>query len=54
MSEFEAEAPTSPRSRRTFLTTASSAALSFMIVPRYVLGGAGFIVHSERLDLKQA
>jgi len=36
-------------SRREFLKTASVAAASFMIVPRYVLGGKGYIAPSDRL-----
>lgn len=38
-------------SRRTFLTAASAAAFSFTIVPRHVLGGAGFVAPSERVNL---
>src|SRR6201996_5660813 len=36
-------------SRRDFLKTGAVAAASFMIVPRYVLGGKGFIAPSDRL-----
>ena len=36
-------------SRRAFLKCSSAAALSFTIVPRHVLGGAGFIAPSERI-----
>jgi predicted dehydrogenase len=37
-------------SRRTFLA-ASSAALAFTVVPRHVLGGAGFLAPSDRVNL---
>lgn len=36
-------------SRRDFVKTASLAAAGFMIVPRHVLGGKGFIAPSDRL-----
>ncbi len=36
-------------SRREFLKTGTIAAASFMIVPRFVLGGKGFIAPSDRL-----
>ena len=36
-------------SRRDFVKTASIAAAGFMIVPRHVLGGKGFIAPSDRL-----
>lgn len=36
-------------SRRDFLKTGAIAAAGFMIVPRYVLGGKGFIAPSDRL-----
>jgi predicted dehydrogenase len=36
-------------SRRTFLKNTSLAAAGFFIVPRYVLGGKGFIAPSDRL-----
>src|SRR5471030_1986208 len=36
-------------SRREFLKTSTIAAASFMIVPRFVLGGKGFIAPSDRL-----
>jgi predicted dehydrogenase len=38
-------------SRRVFLQTASAAAMSFTIVPRHVLGGAGFIPPSEQVNI---
>ena len=40
-----------PKSRRDFLTAAGAAAFSFTIVPRHVLGGAGFLAPSERVNL---
>ena len=51
MQNFEAEVQSVASSRRSFLATAGGAALSFMIVPRHVLGGAGFIAPSERLNI---
>jgi predicted dehydrogenase len=39
------------RSRREFLTAAGAAAFSFTIVPRHVLGGAGFVPPSELVNL---
>ena len=38
-------------SRRSFMTTAGSAAFGFTIVPRHVLGGADFIAPSERVNI---
>ncbi len=38
-------------SRREFLSVASAAAFSFTIVPRHVLGGAGFLAPSERVNV---
>ncbi|HEY4326903.1 MAG TPA: Gfo/Idh/MocA family oxidoreductase [Mucilaginibacter sp.] len=38
-------------SRREFLKTSTIAAASFMIVPRFVLGGKGFIAPSDRLTV---
>ena len=51
MSNFEVEVPSSFDSRRSFLATASGAIFNFMIVPRHVLGGAGFIAPSEMLNI---
>jgi predicted dehydrogenase len=48
---FEVEVQTVASSRRAFLATAASATFSFTIVPRHVLGGAGFIAPSERLNI---
>src|SRR5258707_11680760 len=36
-------------SRREFLKTSAVAAAGFMIVPRFVLGGKGYIAPSDRL-----
>lgn len=38
-------------SRRDFLKTAATAAAAFMIVPRHVLGGNGFIAPSDKLQI---
>lgn len=38
-------------SRRSFLAASSGLALTFTIVPRHVLGGAGFLPPSERVNL---
>jgi predicted dehydrogenase len=38
-------------SRREFLKTGAVAAASFMIVPRYVLGGKGYTAPSDRLQI---
>src|SRR5262245_51787221 len=43
-------AGTKVSSRREFLE-AGAAAFSFTIVPRHVLGGAGFVAPSERVNL---
>ncbi|OGC05946.1 hypothetical protein A2V82_10570 [candidate division KSB1 bacterium RBG_16_48_16] len=37
--------------RRSFLSTASAVASSFMIVPRYVLGGKGYTAPSDKLNI---
>ncbi|MEC3878395.1 twin-arginine translocation signal domain-containing protein [Parapedobacter sp. 10938] len=37
--------------RRGFLKTGAAAAAGFMILPRHVLGGTGFIAPSDRLNL---
>ncbi|MEX2285548.1 MAG: Gfo/Idh/MocA family oxidoreductase [Planctomycetaceae bacterium] len=39
------------RSRRTFLAGGAASAFSFSIVPRHVLGGAGFTPPSERVNI---
>ena len=46
--ENEIEKKPSP-SRREFLKTSTIAAAGFMIVPRFVLGGKGYIAPSDRL-----
>ena len=38
-------------SRRRFITIGGAAATAFTIVPRHVLGGAGFIPPSEKITL---
>jgi len=38
-------------SRRTFLAATGGLALNFAIVPRHVLGGAGFLAPSERVNV---
>src|SRR5262249_37044726 len=38
-------------SRRRLMTTAGAAATAFTIVPRHVLGGAGFVAPSEKITL---
>ena len=38
-------------SRRTFMRTGGAAATAFVIVPRHVLGGAGFVPPSEKFTL---
>jgi predicted dehydrogenase len=40
-----------PSSRRAFLAATGSLAMGFTIVPRHVLGGAGFLAPSERVNL---
>jgi shikimate 5-dehydrogenase len=43
----DAEAP----GRRNFLKTSAIASAAFMIVPRHVLGGKGFLAPSDRLTI---
>src|SRR5260221_11738249 len=38
-------------SRRTFIRGTASAIAGFTIVPRYVLGGAGFVPPSEKVNV---
>src|SRR5947207_5122052 len=40
-----------PLSRRKFMLTSGAAAAAFTIVPRHVLGGAGFVPPSEKIAL---
>src|ERR1700729_1667624 len=49
MTEEEKSDTNASPSRREFLKTGAVAAASFMIVPRFVLGGKGFIAPSDRL-----
>ncbi|HZW32665.1 MAG TPA: Gfo/Idh/MocA family oxidoreductase [Isosphaeraceae bacterium] len=42
---------TSDRSRRVFLGATAGLTWSFAIVPRHVLGGAGFVAPSERINV---
>jgi predicted dehydrogenase len=53
MSTFEVvDAPADAAgSRRAFLGGALTGALGFMVVPRHVLGGAGYLAPSERVDV---
>jgi predicted dehydrogenase len=51
VSNSENQALLTKSSRRTFLAAASSAAFSFTIVPRHVLGGVGQIPPSERVNV---
>lgn len=48
MSEEKENVAPNP-SRRDFIKTSSIAAASFMIVPRFVLGGKGFVAPSDKL-----
>ncbi len=43
--------PRAGTSRRRFVGTIGGAALGFMIVPRHVLGGAGFVAPSDRVNV---
>src|SRR5271170_2685355 len=49
MAEEKDNSKTSSPTRRDFLKTSAVAAASFMIVPRFVLGGKGYIAPSDRL-----
>ncbi len=48
-----ADSPSTPGSlsRRKFILTGGAAATAFTIVPRHVLGGAGFVAPSEKITL---
>src|SRR6185369_17110401 len=48
---FQKQPSTGLNTRRSFLGAASTLALGFTIVPRHVLGGAGFLAPSERVNL---
>src|SRR3954468_16785900 len=49
----ETSGPSHPRglSRRQLMLTGGTAATAFTIVPRHVLGGAGFVAPSEKITL---
>ncbi|HSV12037.1 MAG TPA: twin-arginine translocation signal domain-containing protein, partial [Hanamia sp.] len=49
--EDESEKNISNASRREFLKNTAITAAGFMIVPRHVLGGKGFIAPSDKLQL---
>src|SRR5688572_9591890 len=49
MSEKEKETISSYNTRRAFITNSALTAAGFIIVPRHVLGGKGFIAPSDRL-----
>src|SRR5213592_2492155 len=49
--ENTTQAQTSRLSRRKFMLTSGAAAATFTIVPRHVLGGAGFVPPSEKVTL---
>ena len=51
MTNSESEIPQPDTSRRTFLATTDSGTLSFIIVPRHVLGGAGFVAPNDRFNI---
>jgi hypothetical protein len=38
-------------SRREFLTQSATAALGFAIIPRHVLGGAGYVPPSDKVNV---
>ena len=47
----EKQNPPEPNSRRGFIKNTALSAAGFMIVPRHVLGGKGFIAPSDRLTI---
>ena len=49
-SQTEGEACSTDRTRRAFLA-ANAAAFSFLVVPRHVLGGPGYLAPSERVNV---
>src|SRR4051794_5751396 len=53
MNRDETDSPAPPRtlSRRHLLLSGGAAATAFTIVPRHVLGGAGFVAPSEKITL---
>src|SRR6187431_3119551 len=48
---FQKQPASGLNTRRSFLGAASTLALGFTIVPRHVLGGAGFLAPSERVNV---
>src|SRR3954447_12405229 len=51
MSEPTKSKNSSAVSRRKFIATGGAAATAFTIVPRHVLGGAGYVAPSEKITL---
>lgn len=51
ISRDEQTRPIGTSTRRAFLTATGAAVFSFTIVPRHVMGGAGFVAPSERVNL---
>ncbi len=51
MKENEKANPSENNSRRDFIKNSTMAAAGFMIVPRHVLGGKGFLAPSDRLTI---
>ena len=50
-SQSEEKASSTVGSRREFLTVGGSAAFAFMVVPRHVLGGPGYLAPSEQVNV---
>ena len=50
-SKIEQESHRRRHPRRAFLAATCGAAFSFTIVPRHVVGGAGFVPPSERVNV---
>src|ERR1700729_4070652 len=50
-STIDTDSRAASSSRRAFLAAAGGTAFSVTIVPRHVLGGAGFIAPSERVNV---
>lgn len=51
MNEFKSPSSGEHTSRRTFLAASGATAFGFMIVPRHVLGGPGYLAPSEKVNL---
>ncbi|MBN2089963.1 Gfo/Idh/MocA family oxidoreductase [candidate division KSB1 bacterium] len=49
--EKKGESQKSKLSRRDFIGTTAATAAAFMIVPRHVLGGPGYVAPSDKLDI---